>query len=133
VNAGPASLPPLARELADAPEPAVLGTVDPDGSAQMCVMWVERDGDHLLMSTRSHRRAYRNLERDPRASVLIYSRALPRRYVQVRGRAELGGRGADELIGRLSLAYLGIEHSPHIDYAERSLIRIIPERVSVHD
>ncbi len=85
------------------------------------------------MSTRAQRRAYSNLQRDQRASVLIYSRAVPRRYVQVRGTAELGGPGAGELIDRLSLAYLGIEHSPHIDYAERALIRIIPERVSVHE
>ncbi len=111
----------------------MLATIDGDGSAHMCVMWVERDGDHLLMSTRAHRRQYRNLERDPRASLVIYSRALPRRYVQIRGRAELGGPGAGELIERLSFAYLGARHISQIDYAERALIRIVPERVSAHE
>lgn len=127
-----ATLPAQARELIDTPEPAVLGTLNADGSMHLCVMWVAREGDHLLMSSRAHRRQYVNLERDPRASVLIYSRPLPRRYVDIRGRAQLGGDGADELIQRLSLSYLGTRHSPLIDYEPRSMIRIIPEHVGVH-
>lgn len=128
-----ATLPAQARELIDNPEPAVLGTLNPDGSTHLCVMWVAREGDHLLMSTRAHRRQYANLERDPRAGVLVYSRLLPRRYVDIRGRAELGGDGADKLIQRLSIAYLGTDHSPFIDYEPRSMIRIIPERVGMHE
>jgi PPOX class probable F420-dependent enzyme len=133
VSAGAVTLPQGARELLDAREPAVLATVDSDGSPRMCVMWVARDGDHLLMSTRSHRRQYSNLQRDARASVLVYSRPLPRRYVHIRGRAELGGEGADELIRELSQAHLGVPHSPSIDYGERALIRIIPDHVALHD
>lgn len=133
MSRGAARLPALARELIDTPEPAVLGSIEVDGSVHACVMWVAREGDHLLMSTRAHRRQYRNLQRDPRASVLIYSRPLPRRYVHIRGRAELGGAGADELIHRLSVSYIGVEHSPQIDYAPRALITIIPEHVRVHE
>jgi PPOX class probable F420-dependent enzyme len=128
-----AALPAQARELIDTPEPAVLGTLNPDGSTHLCMMWVAREGDHLLMSTRAHRRQYANLERDPRASVLVYSRLLPRRYVDIRGRAELGGAGADELIRRLSLAYLGREHSTLIDYEPRAMIRVLPEHVRMHE
>ncbi len=123
---------PDARELIDTPEPAVVSTLDADGSPHLCLMWIAREGDDLLMSTMSRRRQYRNLRRDPRATVLIYSRARPRRYVQVRGRAELGGDGADELIAVLTRAYLGVERSESVDPGERALVRIIPEHVGMH-
>jgi PPOX class probable F420-dependent enzyme len=127
------ALPAEARELIDAPEPAVLGTLNPDGSPHLCVMWVAREGDELLMSTKAHRRQYRNLQRDPRVSVALYSRPLPRRYVEIRGRAELGGAGAEQLILELARAYTGREHDSWSDEDARALIRIIPEYVGLHD
>lgn len=128
-----AILPPQARELIDLPEPAVLATRNADGTPHQCVMWVGRDGDHLLMSTKAHRRQYRNLLADPRASLVIYSRATPRIYAYIRGRAELGGPGADELILALASAYLGHTHASWTDEDERALIRIVPDRVAMHD
>ena len=55
------NLPSGARELIDAPEFAVLSTANPDGSHHLCVMWVGRDGDDLLMATRKARPQHRNL------------------------------------------------------------------------
>jgi PPOX class probable F420-dependent enzyme len=127
------ALPADARELIDLPEPAVLGTRNGDGSAHLCMMWVAREGNELLMSTKAHRRQYQNLQRDPRATLLLYSRPLPRRYVEIRGRAELGGEGADELILELARAYLGREMANWNDQDERALIRIIPEHVGLHE
>ncbi|MFF4763282.1 pyridoxamine 5'-phosphate oxidase family protein [Streptomyces sp. NPDC001292] len=40
------------RALLDAPIPAVLATVNPDGSPQTSVVWVGRDGDDLLVRGR---------------------------------------------------------------------------------
>jgi PPOX class probable F420-dependent enzyme len=133
MSAPAVALPAGARELLDVPEPAVLGTLNADGSPHLCVMWVAREGDELLMSTKAHRRQYRNLQRDPRASVVLYSRPLPRRYVEIRGRAELGGAGAEQLILVLARAYTGHEHDGWSDQDERVLIRIIPEYVGLHD
>ena len=79
------SLPPEARALIDTPEFAVLSTINPDGSQHQCVMWVARDGDDLLMSTRRGRPQHRNLLADARASVLVYARARPTTYVTVSG------------------------------------------------
>ncbi|MFE4922504.1 pyridoxamine 5'-phosphate oxidase family protein [Streptomyces sp. NPDC056661] len=33
------------RSLLDAPHPAVLSTINPDGSPQSSVIWVSRDGE----------------------------------------------------------------------------------------
>ncbi|MFJ5730870.1 pyridoxamine 5'-phosphate oxidase family protein [Streptomyces paradoxus] len=47
--------------------PAVLATVNPDGSPQTSVVWVARDGDDLLLSSAAGRRKVTNVERDARA------------------------------------------------------------------
>ncbi|MEW1910957.1 PPOX class F420-dependent oxidoreductase [Kitasatospora sp. NPDC085895] len=73
------------RALIDAPIPAVLATLNPDGAPQTSVVWVGRDGDDLLVSTAAGRRKERNLRRDPRASLTVYDPADPDRYVEIRG------------------------------------------------
>lgn len=133
-----AELPAAARALIDAPEPAVLATLNRDGTQHLCVMWVARDGDELLMSTKEHRRQYANLHERPRASVLVYERAHPLRYVAIAGRALLGGRTrtgetAQELIARLNREYLGEDADPWPPEDVRTLIRIVPDRVNLHD
>ncbi|WP_457033930.1 PPOX class F420-dependent oxidoreductase [Kitasatospora sp. P5_F3] len=75
------------RALLDAPVPAVLATVNPDGGPQTSVVWVGRDGDELVISSAAGRRKVRNLEREPRASLTVYDPADPLRYVELRGRA----------------------------------------------
>ncbi|MFF0477151.1 pyridoxamine 5'-phosphate oxidase family protein [Streptomyces sp. NPDC004284] len=55
-----------ARSLLDAPHPAVLSTLNPEGSPQSSVVWVSRDGGELLISTEQGRRKERNILRDPR-------------------------------------------------------------------
>ncbi|MFJ9457750.1 PPOX class F420-dependent oxidoreductase [Kitasatospora sp. NPDC101447] len=75
------------RALLDAPIPAVLATLNPDGGPQTSVVWIGRDGDDLLVSTAAGRRKERNLRRDPRASLTVYDPADPLRYVEIRGLA----------------------------------------------
>src|SRR5215211_2731718 len=47
------SLNEAARRILDATNPAVLATINPDGSPQTSVIWVGRDGDDLLISTQA--------------------------------------------------------------------------------
>ena len=72
-----ATIPDLARVWLDAPEYATIATIQPDGSPQLSVVWVERDGDDLLVSTIEGRRKHANLVRDPRATVLVYPASCP--------------------------------------------------------
>ncbi len=43
------------KKIIDGLNPAVLGTVNPDGSPQTSVVWVGRDEDTLLISTAAGR------------------------------------------------------------------------------
>lgn len=73
------------RRLLDEPNPAVLGTINPDGSPQTSVVWVGRDGGNLLLSTAAGRRKERNMRRDPRVSLTVFDRLDPQLYAEIRG------------------------------------------------
>lgn len=122
------------RKLLDDPVPAVLGTVNPDGSPQTSVVWVGRDGNDLLVSTAAGRRKERNVRRDSRVSLTVYDTADPLRYVEVRGVATVTEDIGRELAVRLAEQYEGpgagreyLELPPDV---VRVVIRITPVRVA---
>jgi PPOX class probable F420-dependent enzyme len=127
----PVALPAEVRDLLDRPEFAVLSTTEPDGSAQLGVMWAGRDGDHVLMATKGTRRKVANLRRDPRVTVLLYDRARPTRYAEIRGTATVTGQDAHALINELALRYTGRPHevTDPAQEADRVVLRIVPTRV----
>ena len=121
------------RKLLDDPVPAVLGTVNPDGSPQTSVVGVGRDGNDLLVSTAAGRRKERNVRRESRVSLTVYDTADPLRYVEVRGVATVAEDIGRELAVRLAEQYEGpgagreyLELPPDV---VRVVIRITPVRV----
>ncbi len=102
-----ATIPEAARRLLNAPHFATVATTQPDGSSQQTVVWVKTDGDDVLFSTIRGRRKTLNMERDPRASVMVYDKDNPYAYVEIRGTVSMTEEGGDELIHELSHAYTG--------------------------
>jgi PPOX class probable F420-dependent enzyme len=109
---------------------AALTTLFEDGHPQTQVMWVDADEDHLLINTEVHRQKYRNVQRDPRVTVLIWASDDPYRYVEVRGRVvdEVRGQQARDHIDACSRRYFGKDYPAEIA-SERVILRIAPERV----
>lgn len=126
-----ATLPEAAQALFDATEFVTLATVQPDGQPQLSVVWVEREGDDLLMSTTTNRQKYRNLERDPRASVLLYPKDNPYSYVEVRGNVTMTEEGGRELIDRLNQKYTNTPRYTWDDGTDnvRVVVRLSPTKV----
>lgn len=121
------------RTLVDGSVPAVLATVNPDGSPQTSVVWVGRDGDDLLVSTARGRRKERNVRRDSRVSLTVYDVADPLRYVEVRGVATVTEDTGRELAVRLAEQYegpgAGQEYLDLPPEVVRVVLRITPLRV----
>ena len=126
-------LPEAVLAILDAPEFATLATIQPDGQPQLSVVWVARDGDDLLISTVAGRRKHLNLVRDPRATVLVYPKANPYSYVEVRGTVTLTEEGGRALIDRLNVEYTGGERYTGDDGSEnvRVVVRLTPTKVVV--
>jgi PPOX class probable F420-dependent enzyme len=128
----PVTLPDAAKAVLDAPEFATIATVEPSGQPHLSVVWVARDGDDVLVSTVRGRRKHRNLERDPRATVLAYLKDDPYRYVEVRGTATMVDAGGPELIEALSQKYRGLPYTADEGTGNvRVVVRITPEKVVV--
>ena len=126
-------VPEAVLAILDAPEFATLATIQPDGQPQLSVVWCARDGEDLLISTVQGRRKYLNLVADPRATVLVYPKANPYTYVEVRGTVTLTTAGGSELIDRLNAEYTGGDRYTGDDGSDnvRVVVRLTPTKVIV--
>ena len=87
---------------------AHLATLMPDGSPQVTPVWIDTDGEYILVNTAQGRQKDLNMQRDGRVALAIQDPENPYSYVQVRGlvamRTENGARAH---IDELSLRYTG--------------------------
>jgi PPOX class probable F420-dependent enzyme len=63
---------PLVRELLDARLVGVLATLRRDGAVDAVPMWYALEGDTLVLATGSRSQKVRNLEADPRATLVLH-------------------------------------------------------------
>ncbi|MER5896546.1 PPOX class F420-dependent oxidoreductase [Streptomyces sp. NPDC001876] len=123
----------LKKLIDDTPVFATVATVQPDGSPQLSITWLARDGDDLLVSTTTGRRKEKNLRTDPRITVMINPANAPYTYAEIRGSATLTTQGGQQLIDALSRKYTGKDYSDFNpaskDDADRVVIRITPRKV----
>lgn len=120
------------RALFDGKNFAHLATVMPDGSPQVSPVWIELDGDDIVVNTAEGRVKTRNMRRDPRVAVSITASDDGYRMVAVRGRVvEVSQEGAEEGIDRLARKYLGVErYEGRTPGMVRVAVRIRPEFVA---
>jgi PPOX class probable F420-dependent enzyme len=113
-----------------APVHAVLTTINPDGAPQSSVVWTKSEEGQVVFSTIRGRRKTRNMERDPRVTLLAYDPEDPGAYVEVRGTVSLDEAGGPELIDELSRAYDDEAWDPQGD-GTRVVARVSAERIVV--
>jgi PPOX class probable F420-dependent enzyme len=116
--------------LHDEPNVGVVAVLREDGTPHQTVVWVDWDGEHVLLNLTAARRKLEYLRRDPRVSVLVLDRNDPFRWLRVEGRVvEITPEGAWEHIVRQAGVYLGKEEYPRREGEQRILVRIAPGRV----
>lgn len=122
-----------AIELLKAPNFAAVTTLLPDGRPQTHPVWVDSDGEHVLVNTESHRRKTQNVKRDSRATVLVWNRDDMWNWAEIRGDVVdiVGGTRARDHIDELSNKYLGHDYRNPIR-TERVILKIAPRRQIVH-
>lgn len=92
------------RRFLEEPRFAVLGTVNADGSPHLTVMWYLLEDDEIVLNTAAGRKKPENLDRDPRASLIVPDGY---RFVRVDGRVKrIDDRETTQAdIRRLALRY----------------------------
>src|SRR5579875_972548 len=97
--------------LLRAPSPCFVTTLMPDGSPQITEVWVDTDGERVLVNTWEGSLKVRNVRRDPRVAIAVADPDDFRRYRSVRGEVvEITTEGAEEHINELSRKYLGTDY-----------------------
>jgi len=109
----------------------VIATIREDGSPQVTPVWIDYDGENVLVNSARGRSKVTNIERDPRATVTVLPADDQQSgYVMVSGPAQISEDGALEHINLLAHKYLGQDTYPYLGPGEkRVIIRIRPERV----
>lgn len=120
------------QALIAAPNFATIATINPDGQPQLSVVWITLQDGEPVFSTTVGRKKQRNLERDPRCTVLVQSLENPYQYVEVRGTAYFTTEGARELIDTLAQDYIGADRYEGDDGTnnERVIVHVKPEHVT---
>ena len=128
----PQAISPGFRKLLGEPAFCQLATIMPDGSPQITQLWVETDGEHVLINTNEGSQKEKNVSRDPRVAVNVVDPANAWRIAMVRGRVvEVTTEGAIEQIDRLAKKYIGRDTYPfHQPGRVRTTIKISPEKIN---
>ena len=109
-----------------------LATLMPDGSPHSSTVWIDMEGDRLVINSTEGRLKDKNMRRDPRVSISATDPENPYKNLTVRGRVtEIVKQGADEHIDKLAKKYLGKDVYPFRQPGEvRVIYRIEAEAVS---
>lgn len=109
---------------------AHLATLLPDGSPQNAPVWVDLDGDRIVVCTGEGSLKARNTRRDPRVAVSIVAFDNPYVEAQIRGRVVERRPDADfALIDRVSRKYTGKPFPARENPAQRVALVIEADKV----
>ena len=93
-------------DLFQNPVHGVLTTLMPDGMPQSSIVWVDYDGENVLINTTLERQKGRNMQVTPRVSVLVIDPNDSSRWVEVRGQViEMTRDGAVAHADKLTQRY----------------------------
>jgi PPOX class probable F420-dependent enzyme len=128
----PESFSPAARAIFEKQVLAHVASLGPDGAPHSTPVWVELDGDDIVINTALGRAKARNLASDPRVAVSLTDPDEPSVAIAIRGTGVgFTTVGAAEVIVRLAKKYLGVETYPYRREGEiRVTVRIQVDRIA---
>ena len=126
-----ASITPEIAKLFQGKNLVSLATLMEDGSPHVAPVWVDIDGNTILINTAVGRVKEKNLKRDKRVALSIFDHQNPYHMVSIRGIVtDITTQGADEHIDKLAKKYFGLDKYPyHSPDEKRIIVKIKPEKI----
>jgi PPOX class probable F420-dependent enzyme len=103
-------LPESHLDLVARPIHGVLTTLMPDGQPQSSLVWFDYDGECLRVNTTRQRQKGRNMQANPRVSLLIIDPDDTGRWIEARSTVDISEDGALEHLDELTQQYTRHEH-----------------------
>ena len=122
------------------PVHGVLTTMMPGGMPQSSIVWVDYDGESVLINTTLERQKGRNMQANPKVTLLVIDPQDSSRWIEVRGQVrEMTRDCADAHADKLTQRYCpnkshfyGDIYPPEQKAKEtRVIVRIAPVKISV--
>ena len=128
----PVAIPDSVRKVLEGKNFVYLATTFPNGSPQVTPLWVDTDGEHVILNTAVGRVKHRNIQKNPRIALAIADWSNPYNFIQIRGRVveQVTGKAAEEHIDKLNMKYHGKPSYSKRPGEQRVILKIVPERVS---
>jgi PPOX class probable F420-dependent enzyme len=126
-----AELSQASLELIEQPVLTHLATVDSKGRPQTTPVWVDHDGNDIVINTARGRAKANHLESNPNVAISIVKPGDDYSVVALRGKVvDITTDGADAHIDSLAKKYLGVDSYPMRQEGEvRIKVRIQPEHI----
>ena len=124
---------PAARAIFEKNVLAHVASIGSDGGPYETPVWVELDGNDIVINTALGRAKARNLASDSRVAVSLTDPDNPSVCIAVRGTVVgFTTEGADEVIDRFAKKYLNVDTYPMRREGEvRVTVRISPDRIAI--
>jgi PPOX class probable F420-dependent enzyme len=101
-------LPDSVKKLIEEKVYANVATLMKDGSPHVTQVWVDHDGDTVLINTNEGSQKHRNAVRNPMIALDVCDPTNPYKMAVIRGRVrEVTFDGAEEHVDRMAKKYLG--------------------------
>jgi len=126
-----ASITPEIEKLFNGKNLVSLATLMEDGSPHVAPVWVDIEGDTILINTAEGRVKEKNVKRDKRVALSIFDHQNPYHMVSIRGKVtDITTEGADAHIDKLAKKYFGLDKYPYRTPDEkRIIVKIKPEKI----
>ena len=134
------TIPNTHLDLFQKPVHGVLTTMMPDGIPQSSIVWVDYDGECILINTTLERQKGQNMRANPKVTVLVIDPKDSSRWVEVRGHVremtpDCAEAHADKLTQRYCPGkqhfYRDIYPPEQKEKETRVIVKIEPIRVSL--
>src|ERR1700730_897775 len=127
----PAGIPAALVDLLEGDALGPLATIRANGTPHVTPMWIDHDGDVVLVNVRLDRVKAANMRERPDVAISIVDPRNPYRYLAITGRVASGWEaGWQKHMNKLARRYMKVERYPWFFAGEqRAIFRIVPTHV----
>ncbi len=116
---------PEQRKLFEDPNLVNVATTGKDGTPRNTAIWVDLDGDDVLLNGAKSRGWLANLRRDPNVALSVFDLKNPYNQVNVLGEVvDITDQGGEEHIDKLAHKYTGQDYRMHQPEDPRHIARV---------
>jgi PPOX class probable F420-dependent enzyme len=120
------------RDLLDG-QFATLATIGPDGRPQLSEVWFLAEGDTIGISLNDARQKTKNLRANPAATLFLLDLAVPYRYLEIRGDAQVTADDDYAFADRVGAKYQSDLREHDQPGESRVIVTVRPVRVNAVD